>query len=70
MHDPVPQTGQWLQSVVQGYFNYYAVSGILTLPLFRLLHARLRRSLRRPGRLVPATGSVLVNGTRVYAREG
>src|SRR5712692_656568 len=24
MHDPVPQTGQWLKSVVQGYFNYYA----------------------------------------------
>jgi hypothetical protein len=22
MHDPVSQTGQWLQSVVQGYFNY------------------------------------------------
>jgi hypothetical protein len=27
MHDPVPQTGEWLQSVVQGYFNYYAVPG-------------------------------------------
>jgi hypothetical protein len=27
MHDPVPQTGQWLKSVVQGYFNYYAVPG-------------------------------------------
>ena len=25
MHDPVRQTGQWLKSVVQGYFNYYAV---------------------------------------------
>ena len=22
MRDPVPQTGQWLQSIVQGYFNY------------------------------------------------
>ena len=29
MHDPVPQTGAWLQSVVQGYFNYYAVPGNL-----------------------------------------
>jgi len=29
MHDPVPQTGQWLKSVVQGYFNYYAVPGNL-----------------------------------------
>jgi hypothetical protein len=29
MHDPVPQTGAWLRSVVQGYFNYYAVPGNL-----------------------------------------
>src|SRR5262249_50320213 len=36
MHDPVPQTGRWLQSVVQGYFNYYAVPGNLTsLGVFR-----------------------------------
>src|SRR5437899_1766401 len=30
MHDPVPQPGQWLKSVVQGYFNYHAVPGNLT----------------------------------------
>jgi RNA-directed DNA polymerase len=36
MRDPVPQTGQWLQSIVQGYFNYYAVPGNLTsLGVFR-----------------------------------
>src|SRR5207245_8323303 len=36
MHDPVPQTGGWLKSVVQGYFNYYAVPGKLTsLGVFR-----------------------------------
>jgi RNA-directed DNA polymerase len=29
MHDPVPQTGGWLKSVVQGYINYYAVPGNL-----------------------------------------
>jgi group II intron reverse transcriptase/maturase len=29
MHDPVPQTGKWLKSVVQGHFNYYAVPGNL-----------------------------------------
>ena len=29
MHDPVPETGGWLKSVVQGYFNYYAVPGNL-----------------------------------------
>lgn len=27
MHEPVRQTGEWLKSVVQGYFNYYAVPG-------------------------------------------
>ena len=36
MHDPVPQTGQWLQSIVQGYFTYYAVPGNLkSLGVFR-----------------------------------
>jgi len=36
MHDPVGQTGQWLRSVVQGYFNYYAVPGNnVSLSLFR-----------------------------------
>ena len=30
LQDPVPQTGKWLQTVVQGYFNYYAVPGNLT----------------------------------------
>jgi RNA-directed DNA polymerase len=27
MHDPVPQSGAWFRSVVQGDFNYYAVPG-------------------------------------------
>ena len=36
MHDPLPQTGGWLKSVVQGYFNYYAVPGNLdSLTTFR-----------------------------------
>ena len=36
MHDPVPQTGGWLKSVVQGYFHCYAVSGNLkSLAVFR-----------------------------------
>jgi len=54
MHDPVPQTGAWLKSVVQGYFNYYAVPGnIGSLSLFRdrLLgiwwHTLCRRSQHR-----------------------
>jgi group II intron reverse transcriptase/maturase len=49
MHDPVPQTGKWLQSVVQGYFNYYAVPGNLTsLGVFRdRVLALWWRTLRR-----------------------
>ena len=36
MHDPVSQTGRWLQTVVRGYFNYYAVPGNLdSLTAFR-----------------------------------
>jgi hypothetical protein len=36
MHDPVPQTGERLKSVVQGYFNYHAVPGNLkSLAVFR-----------------------------------
>ena len=36
MHDPVRQTGQWLKSIVQGHFNYYAVPGNLdSLGVFR-----------------------------------
>jgi hypothetical protein len=37
MHDPVPQTGQWLKRVkliVQGHFNYYAVPGTSTVSAY------------------------------------
>ena len=50
MHDPVAQTGAWLKSVVQGYFNYYAVPGNLdSLNVFRIRVSRLWRGtlLRR-----------------------
>jgi RNA-directed DNA polymerase len=50
MHDPITQTGRWLQSVVQGYFNYYAVPGNLdSLAAFRdrLLGLWWRRLRRR-----------------------
>jgi len=50
-HDPVPETGKWLKSVVQGYFNYHAVpSNLESLGLFRerlsrfWRHQLLRRS--------------------------
>jgi len=51
MHNPVEQTGKWLKSVVQGYFNYYAVPGnIYSLGLFRVRLIRLwRRTLIRRG---------------------
>jgi hypothetical protein len=36
MHDPASQTGTWLRSVVQGYFNYHAVPGnVDSLGMFR-----------------------------------
>jgi RNA-directed DNA polymerase len=49
LQDPVPQTGKWLQTVVQGYFNYYAVPGNLTsLGIFRdRVIALWWRTLRR-----------------------
>jgi RNA-directed DNA polymerase len=50
MHDPVSQTGAWLKSVVQGYFNYYAVPGNLdSLNTFRHRVSRLwhRTQVRR-----------------------
>jgi group II intron reverse transcriptase/maturase len=60
-HDPVAQTGQWLRSVVQGYFNYHAVPGNLdSLGTFRerlkrlwrgQLLKRSQRHRRRPSRL-------------------
>jgi hypothetical protein len=49
MHDPVAQTGEWLKSVVQGYFNYHAVPGNMdSLGIFRERVIRLwRRTLIR-----------------------
>ncbi|MBA3969165.1 MAG: group II intron reverse transcriptase/maturase [Gemmatimonadetes bacterium] len=48
-HDPIEQTGKWLQSVVRGYFNYHAVPGNLdSLHVFRFRVTQLwRRTLIR-----------------------
>src|ERR1035437_4670403 len=43
-HDPMAQTGKWLRSVVQGYFNYHAVPG--NLDRLRLFRDRLTRLWR------------------------
>jgi RNA-directed DNA polymerase len=56
MHDPVPHTGGWLKSVVQGYFNYHAVPGNMeSLNVFRHRVTRLWRRvlLRRGGKRRP-----------------
>lgn len=49
MHRPVAEVGQWLRSVVQGWFNYHAVPGNRhSLDQFRTQVARLwRHALRR-----------------------
>jgi group II intron reverse transcriptase/maturase len=54
-HVPVPHLGQWLRSVVQGWFNYHAVPGNMdSLNVFRSqvlrqwFRALRRRSQRRP----------------------
>jgi RNA-directed DNA polymerase len=55
MHDPVERTGEWLKSVLKGYYQYHAVPGNLTvLKRFRRQVARYwfhvlgQRSQRRP----------------------
>jgi RNA-directed DNA polymerase len=48
MHDPTVQTGKWLKSVVQGYFNYHAVPGnTASLNVFRCRVTRLWRQVLR-----------------------
>jgi RNA-directed DNA polymerase len=56
-HDPLPEQGQWLRAVVQGYFNYHAVpdnsraiSAFRTL-VNRLWFRALRRRSQKGGRL-------------------
>ncbi len=51
MHHPIPAVGKWLRSVVQGYFNYFAVPGnVYRLSGFRSEVCRTwRRMLQRRG---------------------
>lgn len=48
-HDPVAETGRWLKTVVQGFFNYYAVpDNSRQMSRFRGIVNRLwLRALRR-----------------------
>ena len=46
MHQPIPWIGQWLRSVVKGYFNYHAVPGnVDNLAVFRDRVIRLWRTI-------------------------
>jgi RNA-directed DNA polymerase len=64
MHDPVRQTGQWLKSVVQGYYHYYAVPGnIDSLSVFRdRLTGHWWQTLRRRSQKRRLTVGCLVCG--------
>jgi len=54
-HQTVEELGQWLRSVVQGYFNYHAVN-LTSLKSFRLeVSKRWLRALRRRGQKHPMT---------------
>lgn len=50
-HEPIPELGKWLRSVVQGFMNYHAVPGnFASIRAFRTQVARLwLRALRRRG---------------------
>ena len=55
MHEPIAKTGEWLRSVLRGYYQYHAIPGnIPVLKVFRTqvariwFHALERRSQRRP----------------------
>jgi RNA-directed DNA polymerase len=57
-HEPVADLGQWLRSVVQGYFNYRAVPGNLaSLNCFRCFRREVSKrwlgALRRRGQKHP-----------------
>ncbi len=45
MHDPIAEVGDWLQSVLRGYYQYHAVSGNLSV-LLRFRHHVARRWFR------------------------
>ena len=55
MHAPIAQVGEWLRSVLRGYYQYHAVPGNLAIlsrfrhRVVRLWHRSLsQRSQRRP----------------------
>jgi group II intron reverse transcriptase/maturase len=65
MHDPVLQTGEWLKSVVQGYFNYHAVPG--NLDRLKAFRTRVTRLWRRT--LLARSQKHRLTATRMYSLE-
>jgi RNA-directed DNA polymerase len=53
MHEPIAETGEWLKTVVRGYFQYHAIHGnTASLGTFRKRLSRLWRNvIRRRGQL-------------------
>ena len=55
LHHPVPEVGQWLRSVMQGHFNYYAVPrnqrklGAFKYQVYRLCSVRYGRGANDTG---------------------
>ena len=63
LHHPVPEVGQWLRSVMQGHFNYYAVPrnqrklGAFKYQVYRLWLRTLRQRSDRNGPSAPILSS-------------
>jgi hypothetical protein len=48
MHEPLAETGEWLQKVIRGYYQYHAIPGnIASLCVFRERLIRLWRHVIR-----------------------
>lgn len=60
MHEPVEDTGKWLQRAIRGYYQYFAVpDNTMTLSSFKLALKRIwLRTLRRRGQRKPMTWEV------------
>ena len=65
MHQSIPRTGQWLRSVVQGYFNYHAVPG--NLDRLKAFRTRVTRLWRRA--LLARSQKHRLTATRMYSLE-
>jgi hypothetical protein len=65
MHDSISETGRWLRRVLQGYLNYFAVSGNLRSLYVFLTQVRWYwlRALRRRSQKAYFSWKAFVRGT-------